>query len=427
MIITDLHHFSHKNILFLQGPVGPFFRRIAKQLRDVGAHVHKINFNAGDWFFWRQKAINFRQHPDQWEAFFEEKLKELAIDYVVLFGDCRPIHKVARQVALKNQIDFFVFEEGYVRPNFVTFERFGVNDNSHLPRQAEFYLSNGDVPTQPEQELGYTFHMICLWGFLYFSIALLLRPLFKQYRHHRPVRLYEGWIWLRGFARKFYYGHKERHMLKRFTGPLAKSFYMVPLQVYNDSQIHTHSDFRSVKMFIRHVVKSFAKHAPSHTHLLFKHHPMDRGYNDYTEFMHKLAKKYNLEGRLHYAHDLHLPSLLNEALGTIVVNSTIGFSSLYHDCPVKVCGRAIYDMEGLTFQGPLEDFWEAAPKFQINRKLFTRFRNYLILTTQINGNFYKRLKTPYGRYHLTYEKVIPEDVTVHPYAFIDHSHKPETQ
>ena len=105
MIITDLHHFSHKNILFLQGPVGPFFKRIAKQLRDVGAHVHKINFNAGDWFFWRQKAINFRQHPDQWETFFEEKLKDLAIDYVVLFGDCRPIHKAARQVALKNQID----------------------------------------------------------------------------------------------------------------------------------------------------------------------------------------------------------------------------------------------------------------------------------------------------------------------------------
>ncbi len=427
MIITDLHHFSHKNILFLQGPVGPFFKRIATQLRNINANVFRINFNGGDWLFSGRDAINFRDHPNQWEDFFEKKLIELKIDYVVLFGDCRPIHKVARRVAKKHQIELFVFEEGYVRPNFVTFERFGVNDNSTLPRSPDFYLKNGLVPVQPEQELGYTFHMICLWGFLYFSAALLLRPFYKQYRHHRPVRLKEGWIWLRGFTRKIYYDRKERHMLDRFTGPLAKSFYLVPLQVYNDSQIHTHSDFRSVKMFIRHVVKSFAQKAPSHTHLLFKHHPMDRGYNDYSELIEKLAIKYNAMGRVHYVHDLHLPSLLTNALGTVVVNSTIGFSSLYHNCPVKACGRAIYDMEGLTFQGPLDEFWEAAPDFSINHELFTRFRNYMILTTQINGNFYKRLKTPYGRYHLTYEKTLPEGVTIHPYAFIEHSCKLEEQ
>lgn len=425
MIITDLHHFSHKNILFLQGPVGPFFKRIATQLRNINANVFRINFNGGDWLFSGRDAINFRDHPNQWEDFFEKKLNELKIHYVVLFGDCRPIHKVARRVAKKHQIELFVFEEGYVRPNFVTFERFGVNDNSTLPRSPDFYLKNGLVPVQPEQELGYTFHMICLWGFIYFSAALLLRPFFRQYRHHRPVRLYEGWIWLRGFARKFYYKYTERHMLERFTGPLAKSFYLVPLQVYIDSQIHTHSDFRSVKMFIRHVVKSFATNAPEDTHLLFKHHPMDRGYHDYSQLIKKLAIKYDVAGRVHYVHDLHLPSLLTNAIGTVVVNSTIGFSSLYHDCPVKACGRAIYNMEGLTFQGSLDDFWHAAPEFTINRELFTRFRNYMILTTQINGNFYKRLKTPHGRYHLTYEKTLPDGVRIHPYAFMEHSERLE--
>lgn len=421
MIITDLHHFSHKNILFLQGPVGPFFKRIATQLRNIQANVYKINFNGGDWLFGGRDAINFRGLPDQWEVFLEKKLIELNIDFVVLFGDCRPIHTTARRVVKKHRIELFVFEEGYVRPNFVTFERQGVNDHSPLPRSADYYLNNGTVPVQPEQELGYSFHMICLWGFLYFSSALLLRPFYKQYRHHRPIRLNEGWIWLRGFARKFYYKYTERHMLERFTGPLAKSFYLVPLQVYIDSQIHTHSDFRSVKMFIRHVVKSFATNAPEDTHLLFKHHPMDRGYHDYSQLIKKLAIKYDVAGRVHYVHDLHLPSLLTNAIGTVVVNSTIGFSSLYHDCPVKACGRAIYNMEGLTFQGSLDDFWRAAPEFTINRELFTRFRNYMILTTQINGNFYKRLKTPHGRYHLTYEKTLPDGVRIHPYAFMEHS------
>ena len=213
MIITHLHHFKNKNILFLQGPVGPFFKRIAAQLRQINANVFKINFNGGDWFFGGRNAINFRQEPEQWPDFFETQLQQHQIDCIVLFGDCRPIHKQAIAIAKKRQVDVFVFEEGYVRPNFVTFERSGVNDNSHLPRETDFYKNNGPIPAQPEIELGYTFHMLLLWGAIYFAAAIALRPLFRRYRHHRPIHLREGWFWLRGFARNFYYGHKERDIL----------------------------------------------------------------------------------------------------------------------------------------------------------------------------------------------------------------------
>src|SRR5207253_3330067 len=37
-----------KRVLLLQGPVGPFFRRLAARLRAAGAEVHKVNFNGGD-------------------------------------------------------------------------------------------------------------------------------------------------------------------------------------------------------------------------------------------------------------------------------------------------------------------------------------------------------------------------------------------
>ena len=58
----------------------------------------------------------------------------------------------------------------------------------------------------------------------------------------------------------------------------------------------------------------------------------------------------------------------------------------------KACGSAIYDMEGLTFQGSLDDFWKAARSAVPDRGLYIRFRNYVIEHSQLNGNYYKRLK-----------------------------------
>lgn len=87
-------------------------------------------------------------------------------------------------------------------------------------------------------------------------------------------------------------------------------------------------------------------------------------------------------------HDLHLPTLIKGSIGVIVVNSTVGLQALYHNRPVKVMGKAIYDMPGLTFQGSLDKFWQNPGK--IDRKLFEKFRSYVIKTTQLNGSFYGR-------------------------------------
>ena len=46
-------------------------------------------------------------------------------------------------------------------------------------------------------------------------------------------------------------------------------------------------------------------------------------------------------------------------------------------------------MEGLTFQGKLEDFW--SNQYEIDQDLNRKFRQYLIENNQINGNFYQRI------------------------------------
>ena len=48
MLSNGLRDFADKKVLLLQGPIGPFFYRFAKKLKQAGASVHKINFNGGD-------------------------------------------------------------------------------------------------------------------------------------------------------------------------------------------------------------------------------------------------------------------------------------------------------------------------------------------------------------------------------------------
>lgn len=391
MINEGLGVFRDKRVLLLQGPVGPFFRRLAEDLTRAGARVSKVNFNGGDWIFFPSGAINFHGQPEEWPAFFETLLDRLHIDVVMLFGDCRSIHTLAHTIAYRRGLEIGVFEEGYIRPDYVTLERFGVNNYSLIPRNPEFYLTKPMSFQEPTLRVGNTYWYTVLWAMLYYFAAGLLKPLFIHYRHHRPLTWLEGLPWLRSVWRKGRYAIRERGVLARLTGELQGRYFLVPLQVHNDAQVVVHSEFDSVVHFIEDVTTSFAQHAPSETILVIKHHPMDRGYHDYSELIHVQVDKLGIRGRCLYIHDQHLPTLLQYARGAVVINSTVGLSALHHGLPLKVCGNAMYDMAGLTFQGTLDDFWQNAQQGKPDRLLLQAFNGYLVRYTQLNGSYYKRL------------------------------------
>jgi capsular polysaccharide export protein len=389
MIRCPWIEFRGKRVLLLQGPVGPFFWGLARALEAAGAEVHKVNFNGGDCLFYPTGAAHWRGSLEDWPGHFEKLLQGLDIDVVLLFGDCRPIHRTARKIAHGLGVKVGVFEEGYVRPNHITFEEYGVNGNSRIPRSPLFYRNLPRQPSLPEQEVGSTFWHAALWAISYYVASALMHPVFRRYRHHRPLTLREAFPWVRALARKWSYGWSERGVLEVLKGPLSKRFFLVPLQIPFDSQVKEHSDFDSVEQFIGYVVASFACNAPNDTALVIKHHPLDRGYHDYTHVLRDLAAHHGLAGRLVYIHDQHLPTLFNHMRGAVVINSTVGFSALSHGAPVKTCGVALYDMPGLTFQGDLDAFWREAQTFQVDRELHDSFRSYVIDQTQINGSIYR--------------------------------------
>ncbi|WP_444939766.1 capsular polysaccharide export protein, LipB/KpsS family, partial [Neisseria weixii] len=170
-------------------------------------------------------------------------------------------------------------------------------------------------------------------------------------------------------------------------------FFVVPLQVFNDSQVRIHCDFSTVRSFLLHVLTSFANHAPDDVNLIIKHHPMDRGFIDYARDIKHFVKKHpKLKGRITYVHDVPLPVFLRHGIGMVTINSTSGLSALIHNMPVKVLGRAHYDIPGMTCQGKLADFWNnPTPP---DSRLFHAYRMYHINVTQINGSFYSQVNFP---------------------------------
>ncbi|WP_423455408.1 hypothetical protein [Ottowia sp. VDI28] len=124
--------FAGKRILLLQGPVGPFFWNLAKDLRSADATIFKFNFNAGDWLFYPRGASSFRGELPQWPAVLEAFIVEHQIDAVLIFGDCRPVHRCVPALTERLGCALGVFEEGYLRPDHVTFEPRGVNGHSNF-------------------------------------------------------------------------------------------------------------------------------------------------------------------------------------------------------------------------------------------------------------------------------------------------------
>jgi capsular polysaccharide export protein len=356
MITGGISIYKDKRVLLLQGPMGPFFRRLAADLERAGAQTCKVNFNGGDCLFSPGRAIAFRGRMEEWPAFFERLLIDRQIDIVLLFGDCRPLHREAHAIATKRGLDIGVFEEGYVRPDYITLEQFGVNGYSLIPRIPAFYFRQPKVHIPPTLHVGKAFGSWAWWTILYYGASILSRPLFPHYRHHRPLTVGEALPWMRSAWRKLKYRVKERGVQSELA--------------------------------------SFAEHAPAGTLLVFKHHPMDRGYRDHTRLLRLLSEAYGIRNRVRYIHDHHLPTLLEHARGVVVINSTAGLSALHHGTPVKVCGAAIYDMQGLTFPGTLDDFWKDAQDSPVNGELYERFRSYVIGYTQLNGNYYRRLRLP---------------------------------
>jgi capsular polysaccharide export protein len=379
---------QHKRLLLLQGPIGPFFAYLHRFLHERGLWVHKINFNGGDCWFHRADATDYRGNLENWPDWLHDFMIREQVDGLVLFGQFRPVHEQARMVAQQLGIKVFVFEEGYVRPDYVTLEANGVNALSRFPRDQAFFQKLPHTELDHPRAVKHRFWRVMLFVMIYYIATFVMRWRFREYTHHRSMNLLtESVAWWVSGGRKWYYRWKERDCLAALSLKEAdKSFFLVPLQVHNDSQLIHHSPYSTIEEMIHEVIYSFMHHAPKEARLVFKHHPMDRGYKHYGRLISQLASRHGLADRLIYIQGGHLPSLLRQAIGVVTINSTVGLSALHHHTPTKLLGEAVYDVKGLVSDKSLDEFW--SQPCAVDVELYEKFRVALVHSTQLNMGFY---------------------------------------
>lgn len=383
--------FETRQFLLLQGPIGPLFAQLGDALSAAGHGVLRIRFNGGDWLFsGASVCLDFRGPQDRWPEFLERTLRDFAITDIVLFGDCRPLHRLAVIAARARGLRVHVFEEGYLRPGWVTLERDGVNGHSRLPAIPGAYLGAAAppetrVPMQP-MAAPMPFLRRAIEDVAYTLATALCWPLYPGYRTHKP---WSPLAEYRAGARRFFTRARERAAAQALAAALVaeqRPFFLFPLQLDSDAQIRVHSEFGAMAPAIEAVIASFARAAPAEVQLVISEHPLDQAVVDLQAVVQRAAAAAGLSSRVVFLRGGTPPPLLGACRGLVTVNSTIALSALELGRPVVALGRAVYRIPGLVHAAALDAFWTAPTR--PDDALFAAFRRVLIERTQIPGGFY---------------------------------------
>lgn len=381
--------------LFLQGPHGPFFRRLAKSLVAKGAEVHRVCFNPSDEAEWRQAGPVFRtkNDPTLFRDWLEQHIAAYGITDIVLYGDTRPVHRVALEVANSRGLNRHCFEEGYLRPSWVTYERGGTNANSEimdisLPRMAAA-LGSAPVPDhEPSAIWGdYRQH---LWFSAWYHIRCLIpNRRYGQFDTHREITPFrEFMLYVKRTAQVpaiwFWRTLREWALLRS-----DKTFHLVLLQLSFDASMQEHSDFENTSAFVEKVIDAFAEGAPQHHYLVLKAHPFEDGRERLATVIRTLAEDLGVSDRIVFIDGgKKLAALLDRARTAITVNSTAAQQALWRGLPVAALGRAIYRKPGLVSEQDLISFLRHPRRPDL--RSYWLFRQFLLQTSQIQGSFYAR-------------------------------------
>ncbi|MEL7212722.1 MAG: capsular biosynthesis protein [Pseudomonadota bacterium] len=383
---------KNRRFLFLQGPHGPFFHRLGKMLSLAGADVWRVGFNAGDLAFWftLSSYIPFRGQPQDWAATFTALLDDKKITDIVLYGDTRPLHATAVEIAKARGLGVHVFEEGYLRPYWVSYERGGSNGNSRLMEMSVGAMktaleqSDLDVPEAPAHWGDMRQHVF--YGALYHWFVMFRNGQYRNFQPHRSLsvgnefRLYLKRLVLMPFQAV------ERMIATTRVKQGGYPYHLALLQLEHDSSFQMHSPFGTMTEFLELVINGFAEGAPTHHHLVFKAHPLEDGRVPVRREIRRMARARGVAERVHYVRGGKLARLLDHARSAVTVNSTAAQQVLWRGIPLKVFGDAVYGKPEFVSDQTIEQFF-SMPSRPDNRA-YHDYRRYLLETSQIAGGFY---------------------------------------
>lgn len=387
-----------RNILLLQGPVGPFYDRMTAWLQAGGAKVSRVVFHGGDLLDTKYiKPVEYRGNLLDWPAFMRAEIDRLGIDCIVLFGQSRAYHVPAIELGHELDIPAVVLEEGYFRPGYITMELGGVNGYSTTLERyhwqplglAEAGLPLHTTPGDIEPHISPNHFRKMAWHATKHYAALHRnRSRFPDYIHHRPVDPYLHFAyWIRSWMRKFKARERDLQLQCQLFSE-GRPYFFVPLQHEGDAQITEHSPFKVNQGFIEVVMRSFAHHARQTALLVFRQHPHARGGPGHSQIIGELAAQLGVTHRVLHMVEGDTPDLAQRSCGVVLINSTVGLQALERNAPLMVMGDSLYKRPGLCFNGAVDRFWREAarPDIAARDAFFHQIKNLTQASASVYAN-----------------------------------------
>lgn len=380
--------------LFLQGPHGPFFNALGRMLRATGAQVWRVGFNAGDRAFWFDRAsyIPYRGSLDDWADTLTDLVLARGVTDLVLYGDVRPIHARAIQVARARGIRVHVFEEGYLRPWWITYERNGSNGNSRLMdldvTQMQLALAYSATHTPPPPSHWGDMRQHIFYGALYHWFVLSMNRKYRNFRPHRELPVSKEF---RLYLKRLVLMPLHRIQRDWATARVRRGgfpYHLVLLQLGHDSSVQAHSDFSCMSDLLKPVMEGFARGAPAHHRLVIKEHPLENQREPLRRRARLLARELGISDRVHYVPGGKLARLLDHATSAVTINSTAGQQVLWRGIPLRVFGKSVYDKPELVSRQPIAEFFSQPEASTADA--YRDYRQFLLETSQVPGGYYSR-------------------------------------
>ncbi|TYO90516.1 capsule biosynthesis protein [Oceanicella actignis] len=389
---------ARRRVLLLQGPPSPFWRELAGAFEAAGHEALHVAVCTADRVYWgRRPTASYRGRFAGWRRWLEDFVARRGVTDILYYADRNPYHVVAAELAEERGLRAHALEFGYLRPDWLTLERVGMGAYSRFPDDpdairaiAERVRAEGFAPDMKTRHP----HPFVQEAFNEVSFNLLNSLFFWPYPFYRMDRLYHPLLdfisWLPRLARR---RRAEAHAREVTRACAARAFEydLFALQLQSDYQIRDNCGYAGLEDAIEEVVASFARHAPPARRLVVKQHPLDNGLENWPARVARAAAAHGVAERVTTIDGGDLNALIEAAHGVIVVNSTVGLHAIRAGRPTAALGAAVFDVKGLTHQGPLDAFWReaAAP----DRALTRDFVLALAATIQVKGSFYQ----PAGR------------------------------
>lgn len=439
-----------RSFLFLQGPHGDFFKKLSKRLVGIGNESFQICFNGGDIVdHSMHNCYLFIGKRESWPCYIRNFILDKKITDLILYGDKRYYHTSSIVICEQLNIRVWTYEEGYLRPDYITLEPDGVNSNSRIKSiymenlyelhkskkisgtlLKEFYkysvlnsyyeeFSRKKLDGQSDKKISrptslYTDNysvnvnnsfqndtLNCPMSIRvkaaiknYLGIFFLY-PFFPFYKWHREQRFASeifGWIY-----RKIcdVLDLRQNNAVNKRIAGKEFLYFVFPLQLDSDAQIKCASSFRDLTDAIECVLKSFCIHASKDCSLVIKLHPLYNSFFNCRRYISNLSESLNIKDRVLFISECSNKELISNSIGMVAINSTMGILALQHKKPVITLGNAIYAAPGLAQSSvangvyessALDRFWQN--HYVPNKICINLFFNLMKSYSLVYGNFY---------------------------------------